>query len=261
MKIKLFIYSFLLILIGCEDKVSVRDNILDSGNEDYEAPTILLSSGALGGEVINSEIISFVVEGNDLVNEYRFKLDSNLWSNWSDESTVTLSYLDEGDHTVYFQSRYESGDTSTTLQTSFIVDAVSGPALMFYPRRHQVDQGTTVTFSLLAEEVSDLMAAEINLNYDPSNIELLSISQGDFFQSGQESIFSYEYNSGSIEILTSLLNSDSPSVSGTGSLVNISFRKLQQGSSSIAFSSENFFRNPDNQDIPISEAIEGLITN
>ena len=112
---------------------------------------------------------------------------------------------------------------------------------MFYPRRHQVDQGTTVTFSLLAEEVSDLMAAEINLNYNPSNIELLSISQGDFFQSGQESIFSYEHNSGSIEVLTSLLNSDSPSVSGTGSLVNISFRKLQQGSSSIAFSSENFF--------------------
>jgi hypothetical protein len=261
MKIKLFIFSFLLICVGCEDKVSVRDNVLDSGNEDYESPTITLNSGLLDGEVINSETVSFIVEGNELVTEYRFKLDSNLWSNWSDESTITFSYLDEGDHTVYFQSRYESGDTSNTIETSFVVDAVSGPALMFYPRRHQVNQGTTVTFNLLAEEVSDLMAAEINISYNPTKVQFLDISQGDFFQSGQESIFSYEHNSGSIEILTSLLNSENPSVSGTGSLLNISFRKLQQGNSSIAFTGDNFFRDPNNQNIIISESVEGLIAD
>ena len=70
MKIKLFISSFLLILIGCEDKVSVRDNILDSGNEDYESPTIKLSSGLSDGDVVNSETVSFIVEGNELVTEY-----------------------------------------------------------------------------------------------------------------------------------------------------------------------------------------------
>jgi hypothetical protein len=45
---------------------------------------------------------------------------------------------------------------------SFIVDAIGGPALMFYPRRHFAQAGETVIFQILAEEVIDLMMSEIS---------------------------------------------------------------------------------------------------
>ena len=62
------------------------------------------------------------------------------------------------------------------------MDAVDGPSLMFFPRRHIVSQGDTVIFKILAEEVNSLMAAEIHIDFDPSKIEIISISQGSFFK-------------------------------------------------------------------------------
>ena len=93
----------------------------------------------------------------------------------------------------------------------------------------------------------------------PSKLEILSVSQGSLFQNGQESIFSYEIGSGSIEVLTTLLSSSSPSVSGTGDLIHIEVKSLQSGSASISFNGSDVFRDPDNNDITIIEKINGRV--
>ena len=48
------------------------------------------------------------------------------------------------------------------------------------------------------------MMSEIHLEYDSSMLEIISISQGSFFQNGQNSIFLYEINSeaGAVQINT-----------------------------------------------------------
>ena len=155
------LFLFILLFFSCEDVTPVQDNPLDPGNEDYVEPTIAFVSELNDGDIISTETLSLAWQGNELVTEYRYKLDNFSWTDWFEDASATLEYLDEGEHIISIQSRYLSGDTSAIASLSFVVDAVEGPALMFYPRRHVTTQGTTITFQVLAEEVTALMAAEI----------------------------------------------------------------------------------------------------
>tara|TARA_Y100000768_G_C23926041_1_gene657582 strand:- start:226 stop:1017 length:792 start_codon:yes stop_codon:yes gene_type:complete len=260
MKIRLLYLIVLLFAFNCEDTIPIRDNPLDDEGGDYVAPTISLID-IFDGDTLYSESIEFIWEGNELVTEFRYKLDSFSWTDWNESSSAILSYLDEGDHHLSVQSRYLNGDTSNVASVSFVVDAVSGPALMFYPRRHFAGQNEIVTFKIMAEEVTNLMMSEIHLEYDPSVLEIMSISQGSFFQNGQNSIFLYEINTeaGAVQINTTLLDSDSPSVDGTGDLAEIQVKLLQPGSATVSFNGSDAFIDPDNNDIIILEKINGLV--
>ena len=224
-------------------------------------PTVAFTSGPTDGQTIDASGVTFSWEGNELVSEFRYKLDVFDWTEWSESTSATLSYLDEGDHQLSVQSRYLNGDTSDVASVSFIVDAVAGPALMFYPRRHFAQAGETVTFQILAEEVTDLMMSEIHLEYDPAMLEIISVSQGSFFQNGQNSIFLYEINTtaGAIQINTTLLDGDSPAVSGTGDLAELQVKLLQSGSATVSFNGSDAFIGPENNDITILEKINGLV--
>ena len=260
MKYRLIYLLSLLFVLSCEDTTPTRDNPLDEEGGDYIAPLIGLLD-IVDGDILYSESIEFTWEGNELVTEYRYKYDSFDWTDWSESTSATLSYLDEGDHQLAVQSRYLNGDTSDVASVSFIVDAVAGPALMFYPRRHFAQAGETVTFQIMAEEVTNLMMSEIHLEYDSSMLEIMSISQGSFFQNGQNSIFLYEINAeaGAVQINTTLLDGDAPSVSGTGDLAEIQLKLLQAGSATVSFNGSDAFIGPENNDIAILEKINGLV--
>jgi hypothetical protein len=260
MKYRLIYLLSLLFVLSCEDTTPTRDNPLDEEGGDYIAPIIGLLD-IVDGDILYSESIEFTWEGNELVTEYRYKYDSFDWTDWSESTSATLSYLDEGDHQLSVQSRYLNGDTSDVTSVSFIVDAVAGPALMFYPRRHFAQAGETVTFQIMAEEVTNLMMSEIHLEYDPAKLEIMSVSQGSFFQNGQNSIFLYEINTeaGAVQINTTLLDGDNPAVSGTGDLAEIQVKLLQAGSATLSFNGSDAFIGPENNDITILEKINGLV--
>ena len=260
MRIRLLYLIILLFVFSCEDTVPIRDNPLDDEGGDYVAPTISLMD-IVDGDTLYSESIEFIWEGNELVAEFRYKLDSFLWTDWNENTSTILSYLDDGFHQLSVQSRYLNGDTSSIESITFIIDAVDGPALMFYPRRHFAQAGETVTFQVMAEEVTNLMMSEIHLEYDPSMLEIMSISQGSFFQNGQNSIFLYEINSeaGAVQLNTTLLDADTPSVGGTGDLASIQVKLLQAGSATISFNGSDAFIGPENNDITILEKINGMV--
>ena len=255
-----YLVFIILLFLSCEDTVPIRDNPLDEDGGEYIPPIISLKDIS-DGDTLYSESIEFIWEGNELVTEFRYKLDSFSWTDWNESSSATLSYLDEGNHQFSVQSRYLNGDTSNVASVSFVVDAVAGPSLMFYPRRHFAQAGETVTFQIIAEEVTNLMMSEIHLEYDPSMLELMSISQGSFFQNGQNSIFLFETNTeaGAVQINTTLLDGDTPSVNGTGSLASIEVKLLQSGSSQINFNGSDAFIDPENSEIHILEKISGLV--
>ena len=260
MKLRSIYLFILLFALNCEDTVPIRDNPLDDEGGDYISPTISLLD-IVDWDTLYSESVEFTLEGNELVADFRYKLDSFDWTDWNESNTTTLSYLDEGDRQLSVQSRYLNGDTSDVASVSFVVDAVGGPSLMFYPRRHFAQAGETVTFQIKAEEVTNLMMSEIHLEYDPAMLEIMSISQGSFFQNGQNSIFLYEINAeiGAVQINTTLLDGDSPSVSGTGDLAEIQVKLLQSGSATVNFNGSDAFIDPENNDITILEKINGLV--
>lgn len=257
---KLFlIQSFILtsfVWWSCEDSVG----------EDLP-PLVLETTSLISGDTLTQETIAITLNSEGLALEYRYMLDSDPWSDWSSDDIVVLEYLDEGAHELQLQAlrtnsndSTDLSDTSDILMISFFVDAVEGPSLMFYPRRHKAQSGEQVTFLIHAEEVENLMAAEIHLEFDNTAISVNAVIQGSFFINGQESIFSYDIGDGTISVLTSVVNSDAPSVGGTGVLAEIQVTLLGSSDATISFSGNEIFRDPDNNDFSINERVNGLIT-
>ena len=258
---KKLLLLFAVIYFSCEESTPIRDNPFDDESGDYVEPTILLISDISDGDTLYTENVTILWEGNELVSEFRYKLDMFDWTEWSENSEAELNYLDEGSHLVYAQSRYLSGDTSDVVSISFVVDAVDGPSLMFQPRRNFAEVGEIVTFQIIAEEVSNLMMSEINIGYDPQALQIISIEQGSFFQDSQSSIFLHEDNSatGLIQVNTTILDGLNSSISGTGSLAVLQVKLLQPVSSYLSFIDSNIFIGPENNNLSILDKIGGII--
>ena len=246
----------LLLFLSCDEELLI--NPLDEESSEYVEPETTITLTDLDGSTLNTSAVTITFEGNDLVIEYSYNLDNSGYSDWSSSTSVTLAYLDEGLHTFSVKGRYASGDEDETPATvSFTVDAVQGPALIFYPRRHIISSGSTATFQIKAHEVENLMLATINIAYDNTLIEILSVNQGDMFIGSGESVFIDEKSTNSLSIYTMLLGGDSPSVSGTGVLAEITVKSM--GTSTLSLDGTQVFKT--HEDIPISilETVNGLV--
>ena len=259
--IKRLFIVFILLFWSCEEIVVQQDNLLDPGNPEYDPPVITFVSGPGGGETISTSEATFSWEGNDLVSEYRTKINNDPWGDWADHTSITLQYLDEGGYTFSIQGRYTTEDTSAVISNNFSVDAVQGPALMFYPRANFSSVGSNVTFQVLAEEVTSLTAAQFNVTFDPSKLEIVSVTQGSLLQISGESIFSTEFDNqaGSLSVITAALGGDLPSVDGTGVLLELVLEVKATGTSNLEFDGTELLRDPDNNNISISETVNGLV--
>ena len=259
--IKRLFIIIVLLFWSCDEVVLEQDNLLDPGNPEYDPPVITFVSGPGGGETISTSEATFSWEGNDLVSEYRTKINNDSWGDWADHTSITLQYLDEGGYTFSIQGRYTTEDTSAVISNNFSVDAVQGPALMFYPRANFSSVGSNVTFQVLAEEVTSLTAAQFNVTFDPSKLEIVSVTQGSLLQISGESIFSTEFDNqaGSLSVITAVLGGDLPSVDGTGVLLELVLSVKATGTSNLEFDGTELLRDPDNNNISISETVNGLV--
>ena len=143
-KKSLFLLSLLLVY-NCEEQVLSFDNLLDPENPEYTPPQITVTSGPSNNDIVKNSEVSFTWEGNQGGMLYQYKFGSYT-SPWAEEKEATLDYLDEGAHNFTVQSKYTTGDTSEVVSVDFEVDAVEGPALLFYPRRHITTVGNVLTF-------------------------------------------------------------------------------------------------------------------
>jgi hypothetical protein len=260
---RLFILIGLLCLWTCEEAEFIQDNPLDESNPDYVPPTVAFTSGPTDGQTIDASGVTFSWEGNELISEYRTKRNDEAWNDWSDATTLVWEYLDEGAYQMALQGRYDSGDTSYVVSVGFIVDAIQGPALIFHPRVVTTTVGSSVTIQVMAEEVTDLMGAQFNINFDPSKLEILAIAQGPMLQISGESIFNADYDNtaGSISVVTAALGGSQPSVDGTGILVELEIKVNTAGTSTLEFDGTELFRDPENNDVSINETVDGLVVS
>ena len=251
-----------MIGISCTKKTNPTSNPLDPDTDEYDPPIVSIASSIVSGSVIEESQLTLELSGNEFVTEYRFKLDNYDWEDWTESSVITLDFLDEGDHIVQFQSRYLSGDESEVLSFDFTVDAVSGPSVMFYPRRAYAQNNETVTLEILAEEVENLSGFEFYIRFDQNKIQLNDIYSGGAFssESGDPIFLTDQSNSGELVITSAVWGQDAPAFNGTGSLVILSFKMLQESDAFITFEGNQIFRNSSNSTITIREIISGYIT-
>ena len=253
------ILFILLFLISCAEEFE-PSNSFDPENPNYVPPIVSIVSGPNEGQIVSTESVEFTYSGNELM-LFRTKLDTNLWSGWINSNSITLDYLDEGDHVFFLQGKYATNDTSEIVSVSFEVDAVQGPALMFLPRRHISGLGDDITFRIIAEEVYDLAGTEFILDYDPATVSIENVLTGDIFSDLGDIFFFYEDkpSEGKLIITSAVWGSGEPSYTGTAVIAEVSIQITQLGEIDIVFDGSELFRDPDNESIQINTTIPGKI--
>ena len=129
----------------------------------------------------------------------------------------------------------------------------STPALVFFPATVNAVLGGSFTLDVYAMEVVNNAGSYIHVSYDKTKLSLLSLIQGDFYAGAPELLFYYEDNAdaGQINIYSGFLGVDSASVSGTGQLASLVFTTLVGGQSTVSFTTESKFADPQNNPIQI----------
>jgi len=255
------IFISAIIWFACEPgEEFLPTNPYDPENSDYVAPEINFTSVPNEGSTINTSTIVIEWEGNQDGMSYRYAFD-DVWSIWEENKSAVISNIDEGSHSIAIQSKYPTGDTSQVKTVNFIVDAVQGPSILFFPRKHKAFTGEKISFEIIAEEVSGLAAISFTLNFNTSLVQIDSIVVGDYVGQNTESIFYREIDnaSGEARVITALLGSNSPVFSGTGSIAKLYVKVKSNGLSQIEFDGTETFRNVDNEVININSAIGGII--
>ena len=139
-------------------------------------------------------------------------------------------------------------------------EGIETPALVFFPNEINVNSGGTFTISVYALDVENVAGAYINLDYDQNKLLLETINPGTFFSDLQDPIYFTEtQNSGTIELYTIFLGTDSTSVSGTGSFMSIVFSATVSGTSSLTYSTDCKLVDPDDVAIEIKSFGEGVV--
>ena len=101
--------------------------------------------------------------------------------------------------------------------------------------------GDTFTFDIRAENVSDLAGWQFDIAFDPTALEALAVSEGDFLKSNGGSTFlqggRVDNSAGKITGLNAALLSDS-GASGSGTILHVQFKAKSEGETSVAL--QNF---------------------
>ena len=118
--------------------------------------------------------------------------------------------------------------------------------------KQPIHLGDTFTLNVRAESVSDLAGWQFDVAFDPAVLEAVDMSEGDFLKSGGESTFfqggRIDNASGKITGLSAARLGDR-GVSGSGSVLQVSFKAKSEGETELAL--QNFlFGSASKESIP-----------
>jgi len=267
-KIKTWSWIIGLLFIGCsltEDQPPL-DNPYNPDDPNYIPPETYLLSGPTEGTVLDTHTVTFSWRGNEGVTEYSYQLNTTDWSDWSADTTVTFTYLDEGDYVFEVKGRYNvAAEDSTPEIRSFGIDDVHGPALMFGPRKVASGQGNNFVIELRAEEVTDLMAVYAEIQYDSTALLLNSYqilnAAGDFLRMNNGTVVDIVEvpQTGLLQVNLGVATGNPPGVEGSGALIRLNFTPLVAGVTNLVLTPASSMLDSNLGDIPITELVPGVV--
>jgi hypothetical protein len=264
--ILLAVQLIILVLLGCGKKK--RCNPLDPGGESYQNPSAIITFPS-GGYIAPNNKITIKWTGNNSHCLYSYKLsyssifNQNLqagWSGWVNAQQITIGNLDEEVYTFGVKARYPMGEEQYSPSTvSYSVNAVANSSLLIKPCSTLVYLNNDFTIGVMVKEVSDLMAAKITLNFSDEFLEFQNcFLDTEFLSDTLGLVFptpTVQDHSGRIEMNLGI----AAGVSGSGTLIKITFKAKKKGVASISFESCDL-RDTNNQSIQINGTRNGKVS-
>ncbi|CUS96785.1 cohesin domain-containing protein [Candidatus Kryptobacter tengchongensis] len=242
-----FLFTFIslilisIVIISCEKP---QINPFDPASKNYIKPSVELISGPNEGEKVSSNNVTFVWKGNTDKNEFRYKLVYRTaneviqdWTPWSDVTTATFNYLDDGKYSFIIETRYKGNPEATIFARNWEVEAIVGPAVKFYKLKNVVSLGSDFDIELWCEDVKNVRGTSFTLIFDKDNFKLNSVTKGSLPRSinieqvvlpdfSNPTIVDNVNKNGKVEITTGFISEDG--LSGTGSILKFNFKTLNK---------------------------------
>ena len=262
-----------LFIMSCDvlttqvDDVNPDDNPIDPDNPDFIPPTTTLISAPDEGEIISVDNVTFKWRGNDPSCTFSYHLNNEIWSEWTQDTLVTYTYLDEGEYIFSVKSCYPTGvEEDPEKSVSFTIDAVKGPALRFYKKKVETPAGSNFQIEVWAEEVSELAIISINIDFNTNYLQVQNLNiyndETAFLRKNGGNIIevhNFDNSNGNITVYLSRTDTDPLGVDGSGALFIISFTAKSRGTTNITFDNGCYFRKANNNPIEIISKVSSLI--
>ena len=195
--------------------------------------------------------------GSRWVSEFTYRLDDGERSAWTSRISWISYPLDEGTHTFVLNGRYPlapeldlpgqegdrifPGQESDEISYTFTVDAIHGPALWLKPRHTTIAVGETVTLSVMAEDMTDLMLAHLEIGFDETMLgwEEPSVPESSLLaRNGAQIIFLVRADETPGQGILDLgaVEGWPHGVDGSGTIATLRFRTLARGTAQVTLS-------------------------
>lgn len=247
---RILMFAVTFILVQCtlvEDELPQIGNPLDPNDPNFIPVETIILEGPADNDTLTTHTVTFRWSGNENVVEYSTQLDGQGWQEWSVDTTLSFSYLDEGIHTFKVKGRYhEEAEDETPASRLFVIDAVQGPALIFSPRLQEIAGGSIVSIDVYAEEVQDLIALNAIIEFDKEylkfesatvyegSLDLLTKNGGSVSR-----ILKQEDGLNAINANLAIVGGSPYGVSGSGSLIQLRFSVLKTGLTILTYGLES----------------------
>jgi hypothetical protein len=255
-----------LFFSACQETVKPPDqfvNPIDSTSSAYIAPKSVITGPNNTTIAVDSVTITWA--GTQDVASFSYNLDGTGWSPFTSATSITLTDLDEGAHTFSVRAEHKSGGIeSSPPSISFNVHAVTGPAIMFSPRKIEVAVGPEFTYSVQAEYINtNLLAAKISLQVQPNALQVDSVSAGAFVgQNGETPILFYAVNAtnDTVTIDVAAAGGAISGENGSGALAILYCHAKAAGLTMINFvAAQTAYRDTLGNNIPMNMVIPGKV--
>jgi len=266
----IFTSLVIIVLDNCENLPVLPNspyNPLDPNNPNYISPEITMVAGIDSIQSMNTDSIVVSWEGNQENMEFRYNLDNQNWSDYSNLNSITYTKLDEYVHSFQIQGRYLTGDESTILTIPFTVNAISGPALYLMPKRLEISTNAQFQLELWIDETDSIAGVSTKILFGSQNLRVDSI---DFLESGNESFLlnsggqlisfsNIQNDSGFVEIDCAVVTGYPKNVIGNGKIARITMSHIFGSQLSVSLSIESKLRKNNNQVVNINNLISSEI--
>lgn len=264
-----FAWGVIALALSCSTPVDPPDfnNPIDPGYPDFVELSVEITSGPDEGATLLNHTVSFTWASDTLMQEYRYQLTGRELSPWTDATSATFTFLDEGDYRFDLTGRRDSGDQASDT-ARFVIDAVAGPALRFFPRQISVGSSGQFEIEVYAEEVDSLKGFKLVIDYNPTILNWVDAqldTAGLLGRSGGQIIRFRDIDSfnGTITFDAVLVGGASRSVSGTGPLARLIFRVISNQASrrdtELSFNALTLLRNEENRTIALTATVPAQV--
>ena len=101
-----------------------KDNPFDINSNTYVPPTLTVdwdSTNITQNGTLTIDSLHIRLIGNTPQNEFRHCIDSGNWSGWTSSSIIINRNIENGNYTIYLQTRYPNGTDIYTDSINFEV--------------------------------------------------------------------------------------------------------------------------------------------